>query len=115
MNYFKPLNPLKCSPISLVLVTLVSSACVSGHHDAHSGATPTGGQQGGDGTYAGQQTRAIKALSSQEEQDLRLGRGMGLAKAAELNGYPGPMHTHLDQTALLSQAQISKYNTLRGY
>ncbi len=42
--------------------------------------------------YAGQQTRAIKALSRSETQDLLDGKGMGLAKAAELNGYPGPMH-----------------------
>lgn len=43
-------------------------------------------------TYAGQQTRAIKSLSDSEAQDLVEGKGMGLAKAAELNGYPGPMH-----------------------
>ncbi|HZH42846.1 MAG TPA: hypothetical protein VEY50_02000 [Lysobacter sp.] len=43
--------------------------------------------------YAGQQTRAIKALSAQEIADLLAGRGMGFAKAAELNGYPGPLHT----------------------
>ena len=42
--------------------------------------------------YAGQQHRAIKALSEQEIADLAAGRGMGLAKAAELNSYPGPMH-----------------------
>jgi hypothetical protein len=42
--------------------------------------------------YAGMQTRAIKALSDRELDDLKLGRGMGLALAAELNGYPGPMH-----------------------
>ena len=42
--------------------------------------------------YAGQQTRAIKALSASEVQDLHSGTDMGLAKAAELNGYPGPMH-----------------------
>jgi hypothetical protein len=42
--------------------------------------------------YAGQQNRAIKALSAEEMRDLAEGRGMGLAKAAELNGYPGPLH-----------------------
>jgi hypothetical protein len=42
--------------------------------------------------YAGQQNRAIKALSPEEMRDLAEGRGMGLAKAAELNGYPGPLH-----------------------
>src|SRR3954462_11581509 len=42
--------------------------------------------------YAGMQTRSIKALSEQQVADLRAGRGMGLALAAELNGYPGPVH-----------------------
>jgi hypothetical protein len=42
--------------------------------------------------YAGLQTRSIKALSDQQIADLRAGRGMGLALAAELNGYPGPSH-----------------------
>jgi hypothetical protein len=42
--------------------------------------------------YAGLQSRPIKALSDQQIADLRAGRGMGLALAAELNGYPGPIH-----------------------
>ena len=42
--------------------------------------------------YAGQQTRAIKALSDDDIAALRAGEGMGMAKAAELNGYPGPVH-----------------------
>ena len=42
--------------------------------------------------YAGMQSRPIKALSEQQIADLNAGRGMGLALAAELNGYPGPLH-----------------------
>lgn len=42
--------------------------------------------------YAVMQSRAIKALSEQQIADLKEGRGMGLALAAELNGYPGPSH-----------------------
>lgn len=42
--------------------------------------------------YAGQQNREIKALSTQEIDDLRHGRGMGFAKSAELNDFPGPSH-----------------------
>jgi hypothetical protein len=42
--------------------------------------------------YAGLQERQIKALSDQQITDLKAGRGMGLALAAELNGYPGPVH-----------------------
>lgn len=43
-------------------------------------------------SYAGQETRDIKALSAQEIDGLLAGKGMGFAKAAELNGYPGPAH-----------------------
>jgi Spy/CpxP family protein refolding chaperone len=42
--------------------------------------------------YPGQQTRAIKALSDEDIAALLKGEGMGFAKAAELNGYPGPRH-----------------------
>jgi hypothetical protein len=42
--------------------------------------------------YVGQKLREIKALSPQEISDYLSGKGMGLAKAAELNGYPGPAH-----------------------
>lgn len=42
--------------------------------------------------YSGLQERPVKALSDQQMADLRAGRGMGLALAAELNGYPGPLH-----------------------
>jgi Spy/CpxP family protein refolding chaperone len=64
---------------------LISRAMIAGlvvFCDAAAGAAP----------YAGQQSREIKALSAAEQADLLAGRGMGLAKAAELNGYPGPAH-----------------------
>jgi Spy/CpxP family protein refolding chaperone len=46
----------------------------------------------GEAPYAGWDGRAIKALSAEQIDDLRNGRGMGLALPAELNGYPGPRH-----------------------
>ncbi len=42
--------------------------------------------------YAGQDARAIKALSLERIEGLRAGAGLGYAKAAELNGWPGPLH-----------------------
>ena len=42
--------------------------------------------------YAGQQVRAIKALAEKDTAALLKGEGLGMAKAAELNGYPGPAH-----------------------
>lgn len=45
-----------------------------------------------DAPYAGEQVRAIKALSPDAVDGLLAGEGMGYALAAELNGYPGPRH-----------------------
>lgn len=42
--------------------------------------------------YAGEEKRAIKSLSKTDIEELENGRGWGLAKAAELNGVPGPIH-----------------------
>jgi hypothetical protein len=55
--------------------------------------------------------RSIKALSDQQVSDLRAGRGMGLALAAELNGYPGPLHAlELADELGLSPEQHSSIN-----
>jgi len=63
--------------------------------------------------YAGLQGRAIKALSEQQIADLKNGRGMGLALAAELNGYPGPLHViELRQELALSEAQVARAEEL---
>jgi Spy/CpxP family protein refolding chaperone len=63
--------------------------------------------------YAGFETRPIKALSGEQIADLRAGRGMGLALAAELNGYPGPVHViELAQPLGLSDAQRAKVQSL---
>ena len=53
--------------------------------------------------YAGQQSRSIKALSEDDIAALLKGAGIGLAKAAELNGYPGPAHV----LALAMQLKLS--------
>ncbi len=42
--------------------------------------------------YAGQENREIKALAPEEMAAYLAGDGLGFAKAAELNGYPGPRH-----------------------
>ena len=65
-------------------------------------ASPAPAQQ----PYAGLQARPIKALSEEQVADLRAGRGMSLALAAELNGYPGPAHVvELERSLGLSDAQ----------
>jgi Spy/CpxP family protein refolding chaperone len=63
--------------------------------------------------YAGLEGRSIKALSEQQVADLRAGRGMSLALAAELNGYPGPMHVlELADSLDLSSQQRAKMQEL---
>ena len=64
-------------------------------------------------TYGGEQSREIKSLSMQEMQALLAGRGMGFAKAAELNGYPGPAHVlELDVALALDATQRRRTQTL---
>jgi hypothetical protein len=56
--------------------------------------------------YAGHESRDLKALTEAEVADYLEGKGMGFAKPAELNGYPGPMHVMEMADALqLSAAQ----------
>jgi hypothetical protein len=63
--------------------------------------------------YAGMEARPIKALSEQQVADLAAGRGMGLALAAELNGYPGPSHVlELADKLELSADQHGQVQTL---
>ena len=68
--------------------------------------------------YPGQEQRSIKALSDREISDLTEARGMGLAKAAELNSYPGPLHVlelarELDLTDTQRAATQSLYARMR--
>ncbi len=67
------------------IMVLVASMAVAG-------ALPSTAEQAAKQPYAGQQHRALKALSKQEIADYLAGTGMGMAKAAELNGWPGPSH-----------------------
>jgi Spy/CpxP family protein refolding chaperone len=86
----------------LVVLVLIALAAAAGPSLAQS-------QQ----PYAGFEGRPIKALSEQQVADLRAGRGMGLALAAELNGYPGPMHVlELADALDLSSQQRAKMQEL---
>jgi Spy/CpxP family protein refolding chaperone len=87
-----------------LLVSLVAIGANSfAQHSSHS-STP----------YAGQQKREIKSLSSAEVEGYVQGRGLGLAKAAELNSYPGPMHVlELASKLKLSSSQKAEAQKLR--
>ena len=59
--------------------------------------------------YAGEQLREVKALSTDEIQSYRTGKGAGLARAAELNHYPGPAHVlELADPLRLTEEQRSR-------
>lgn len=76
-------------------------------------AASTAGAEQPHAPYAGFETRALKALSSQEISDLADGKGMGMALAAELNGYPGPRHVlDLAPRIGLSPNLVSETETL---
>ncbi len=64
--------------------------------------------------YAGLREREVKVLSDEQILDLRNGRGMGYALAAELNGYPGPVHVLelADQLALTPDQKIETQKLL---
>ena len=63
--------------------------------------------------YAGQENRKIKSLSPDDIEELQNGNGWGLAKAAELNGVPGPVHLlELKDEIGLSKQQAAKIKIL---
>ena len=62
-----------------------------------------------DSPYEGQQARQIKSLSDAEIGGLLRGDGMGFARAAELNHYPGPAHVlELAAELQLSEQQLAQ-------
>lgn len=77
------------------------AACTALSHAADAGKTTP---------YAGQQAWPIKALTADEIDGYLAGKGMGLAKTAELNGYPGPSHV----LALASELGLSAEQKLRS-
>lgn len=63
--------------------------------------------------YVGEEYRSIKALSAEQIEAYRAGRGMGYARAAELNRYPGPRHVlDLAEQLALSESQRARTQAL---
>lgn len=91
----------------LLLICLAGSPVASGaqDHDEH-------GEH--RSAYAAQEPSGIAALSLRELGDLTSGSGMGLARAAELNHYPGPKHVLELATELnLSDEQQARTEEIR--
>ena len=63
--------------------------------------------------YVGQGKREIKSLSESDIEELENGKGWGFAKAAELNGVPGPIHLlEMKKEIRLSSEQIQKIEVI---
>ena len=87
---------------SIVLALLTVSGPASGQaaHGQHS-------------PYAGEESRAVKSLSPEDIAELRRGGGWGLAKTAELNGMPGPLHLlELKDQIPLTPEQVEAITTI---
>ncbi len=78
---------MKHSIVAVTVVTLFWSTLPFAAIHTAANETPTYHSQ-----YAGQEARKIKSLSAEDIDELQNGKGWGLAKAAELNGVPGPAH-----------------------
>lgn len=85
----------------ILTVLLLPNSAFAASHDSHRS------------EYAGQENREIKSLSEDDIEELRHGGGWGLAKAAELNGVPGPVHLlEMKKEIELSPEQIAKIEAL---
>jgi hypothetical protein len=105
-----PMNSL-FSALFLSALAAAAPAIAQNHggHDGHSAAT----QVLAPSRYSGMEARRVKALSEEQIADLEAGRGMGLALAAELNGYPGPLHVlELAKALDLTDEQVSRTRKL---
>ena len=89
--------------LGLLAGAIAATAQQTGHHghtapsdhNGHAGHSnhPPGHGLAHANAYSAFANRPIKALSAEQTDDLKAGRGMSLALAAEMNGYPGPLHT----------------------
>lgn len=63
--------------------------------------------------YSGEELRDIKALSPERVVGYKEGQGLGYAKAAELNHYPGPRHVlDLQRELNLSGEQLEQTDVI---
>jgi hypothetical protein len=95
--------------LAAAIVALAGAAAAQHQHGSHGAPPPSAAP------YRGLERRAIASLSDEQIADLRAGRGMGLALAAELNGYPGPIHVlELAEPLGLTESQRSRVQALHA-
>ena len=89
----QPLNPATLSRVAARTMRHAAIAIIAAILAATSFATGSAADTPATiSPYAGQENRPIKSLSAEALAELRRGGGWGLARAAELNGMPGPAH-----------------------
>lgn len=90
-------DEIQVKRISLIFLALAASASVIAD----------------ESPYSGQEHRSIKSISPQEFEALKNGEGMGFAKLAELNHFPGPRHVlDLSEQLNLTPAQLRETTAL---
>ena len=96
----RPRYAAPAAATALAALALAAALPLAGQHEGHDQhASP----------YAGQMSGEVPSLSDQELADLRAGAGMGLARPAELNQFPGPKHVReLASELSLNEAQLAR-------
>ena len=102
MDWTKVIGRCNAATLVVLVGTMLCDGCSADSVDppgmgeraatsvAPSDAAGAGPQASTVSPYANQAPSPIRGLSAQEYDDLQQGRGMGMARAAELNSYPGP-------------------------
>ena len=89
--------------VAALLLIALSAAAQHAQHGRHGAASP----------YAREEVRVLESLSAEDIAELRRGGGWGLAKAAELNGVPGPAHLlELENEIALTAEQVTALEAL---
>ncbi|MBY3177611.1 hypothetical protein HFO27_23730 [Rhizobium leguminosarum] len=89
--------------IPAIAVVLLSSPAFASEQHRHHTASP----------YTDETGRQIKSLSEADIDELLRGGGWGLAKPAELNGYPGPSHLlSMKDEIGLTQEQVHRVDSI---
>ncbi len=94
---------MKSSRAALAMTLLLAAGSVNAQHRT-------------DAPYTGLEQRSIAALSDTDLDEIRAGRGWGLALPAELNGVPGPTHLlELSNEIGLNTSQIAALTDIRNH
>jgi len=98
----------RCTAVFPVLLAMVLTTCVvQANQNTH--------DKKHRSPYADETNRQIRSLSADDISELTRGGGWGLARAAELNGMPGPIHLleMKDEIGLSMQQQDAIQNIYR--